>query len=677
MCGVAGLLVQEYTAPDVLARTVKDMAETLLHRGPDDSGVWVNAEVGIALGHQRLAVVDLSSAGHQPIISDSGHHIMVFNGEIYNHQALRQEIDINRIAYGNTSSENQWRGHSDSETLLAGIELWGLEATLNKVVGIFSIAIWNTTSSTLTLARDRFGEKPLYYGWAAHEDPAAAVRTFLFGSELKALRKYPGFANRVCREALAQYMRHLYVPAPLSIYEDIYKLEPGCMLTVQLQPGSIGSMGVQKDDVLIHRWWALADVVSAGLHDQFDDEAEAIDVLDQHLTDAVNLQSLADVSLGAFLSGGVDSSVIVALMQKNASRPTKTFTVGFEENGFDESPFARKVAQHLGTEHTELIVTSNEARDVVPLLPGIYDEPFADSSQIPTYLLCKLAREKVTVALSGDGGDELFGGYNRYFWSTRIWSRIAWMPYFVRRAVGNGIGGIPITAWDALSRPVNAMLRGSKGLAAAGQKAHKLAGILSNVQGIDDLYLGLVSQWQDPALVIRGITQSPHQIYNCETVVGLDAIQRMMYLDSLTYLPGDILCKVDRAAMAASLETRMPFLDHRVAELAWKLPLHMKIRGNIGKWALRQVLNKYVPQKLIDRPKMGFGIPIDQWLRGPLRSWAECLLNEDRLEEEGYFYPAPIRRQWAEHLSGRQNHAASLWAVLMFQSWLAHSEGNE
>lgn len=672
MCGFAGFLNNgqvtggmDYSSMTMVATR---MALAITHRGPDDAGNWADAQAGIALGHQRLSIVDLSAAGHQPMASDSGRYVMAFNGEIYNHLELRAELE------GIT-----WRGHSDTETLLAGFEAWGLEATLKKTVGMFAIALWDKQDKKLALARDRFGEKPLYYGWVG----SGANAAFVFGSELKALRAYPGFANPVNREALALYMRFTYVPAPHSIYQNIFKLEPGCMLTASggvpvahnaplRPPATLGGL-------TLHRWWALADVVTAGAQNQITDEAQALQALEHRLKDAVQLQSLADVPLGAFLSGGVDSSTIVALMQQQSTRPVKTFTVGFEEAGFDESPHARAVAQHLGTDHSELFVTAAEAQAVIPSLPAMYDEPFADSSQIPTHLVCKAARQQVTVALSGDAGDELFGGYNRYFWGPRIWNRLAWLPYPARQALGALIRSVPVAGWTALGQPVNALLPGSKGIAQAGDKAHKLAARLRGVRNLDDLYLSLVSEWQDPASVVRGeggctVVEAPSMLADPlpQSVLAsaADSPLRMMYRDSTTYLPDDILCKVDRAAMATSLETRVPFLDHRVAELAWQLPLHMKIRGKEGKWALRQVLYKYVPRELIERPKAGFGIPVGQWLRGPLRDWAEGLLDRQRLQAEGYFHAAPIRAKWTEHLSGQRDHTASLWAVLMFQAWL-------
>ncbi len=672
MCGLTGFLSPQPGGLAGLEALATRMANTIAHRGPDDTGAWADAQAGVALGFRRLSIIDLSPAGHQPMTSSGGRFVIAFNGEIYNHQDLRAELNSVGAVPG-------WRGHSDTETLLAGFEHWGIEATLTKTVGMFAIALWDVRQRTLHLARDRFGEKPLYYGWAGSD----GAQAFVFGSELKALRAFPGFANPVCREALAQYMRFMYVPAPRSIYQGVYKLEPGCLLSIRgaaplaapaqpLRPSAV------HETLTLSRWWSLADVVQAGAQNPITDEVEAVNALEQRLADAVRLQSLADVPLGAFLSGGVDSSTIVALMQQQATRPVKTFTVGFEEAGFDESPHARAVAQHLGTEHSELFVTAVEAQAVISELPAMYDEPFADSSQIPTHLVCRAARQQVTVALSGDAGDELLGGYNRYFWGPRLWAKLKWLPYPLRHALGTAISAVPVAAWDALSRPVNASLIGNLGIARAGDKAHKLAGRLRRVNSIDELSFSLLSEWQDSAQVVRGeggglVAEPPSLLDDPlpQTLTGeAKSVPRMMYHDCMMYLPDDILCKVDRAAMAVSLETRMPFLDHRVAELAWRLPMGMKIRGNEGKWALRQVLYKYVPRKLIERPKAGFGIPVGQWLRGPLRPWAEGLLDEKRLQTEGYFYPAPIRQKWAEHLAGTGDHAASLWAVLMFETWL-------
>ena len=668
------------------------MAMAIHHRGPDDAGAWADVSAGIALGFRRLSILDLSSAGNQPMHSASGRFVMTFNGEIYNHTDLRELVSAAQLG----KPAQPWRGHSDSETLLACFEALGLEETLQKTVGMFAIALWDTQTRTLHLARDRFGEKPLYYGWATTASTAAPA--FVFGSELKALRAYPGFANPVSREALALYMRFTYVPAPYSIYQNIFKLEPGCMLSIDAsaaleQAGQVLSVSTAASAPLrppsaqgslrMHRWWSLASAVEAGAQNQISSEEEALETLEQRLKDAVRVQSLADVPLGAFLSGGVDSSCIVALMNAQASSPVKTFTIGFEEAGFDESPHARAVAEHLGTEHNALYVSAKQAQAVIADLPAMYDEPFADSSQIPTHLVCKAARQQVTVALSGDAGDELFGGYNRYFWGPRIWSRLAWLPYSARQALGAAIRAVPNAGWEALSRPVNALLPASKNFARAGDRAHKLAARLVGVHNLDELYNSLVSEWQDPAEVVKGaggaiggetgglLREPASMLSDPWPAAGAEQHQlRMMYRDSMTYLPDDILCKVDRAAMATSLETRVPFLDHRVAELAWRLPLNMKIRNGQGKWALRQVLYKYVPKELIDRPKAGFAIPVGQWLRGPLKNWAESLLDEKRLELEGYFHPKPIRDKWLQHLTGRYDHTPSLWAVLMFQSWL-------
>tara|TARA_B110000008_G_scaffold273078_1_gene306767 strand:- start:1522 stop:3582 length:2061 start_codon:yes stop_codon:yes gene_type:complete len=686
MCGITGFWEVPLRSEGELNETARSMANAIAHRGPDDSGVWSDPQAGIALGHQRLSIIDLSPAGHQPMVSSSGRFVIAFNGEVYNHLELRTELDNgskSSVHQGVVGGKLKWRGRSDTETLLAGFERWGVAATLVKTVGMFSIVLWDVQQRVLHLARDRFGEKPLYYGWASN----GARNAFVFGSELKALRAFPGFVNPVCRRALTQYMRFTYVPAPRSIYQDIYKLEPGCLITIKgAAPKSAPTQPLRPpavyESLTLTRWWSLAETVQSGAHNLINNNTDAINALEQTLSDAIKLQSLADVPLGAFLSGGVDSSTIVALMQKQATSPVKTFTVGFEEAEFDESPYARSVAKHLGTDHTEMFVTATEAQEVIAQLPFIYDEPFADSSQIPTYLVCHIARKHVKVALSGDAGDELFGGYNRYFWGPRIWSKLVWLPYPVRQVLGAAICSMPIAGWDALSLPINALLANIHGIRNVGDKAHKLATRLRGVRDLDDLYKSLVSEWEDPAQVVRGDDSStvlepssllddvlPKSVLNGTAKSQL----RMMYRDSMTYLPDDILCKVDRAAMASSLETRVPFLDHRVAELAWQLPLGMKIKDGQGKWPLRQVLYKHVPRKLIERPKAGFGIPVGQWLRGPLRAWAENLLDENRLNSEGYFYSAPIHKKWGEHLSGRRDHTASLWAVLMFQAWLQQS----
>ena len=659
MCGLAGLwrIGGDKESSEGLTRTVVSMASMLASRGPDDSGSWVNALCGVALGHSRLAVLDLSPAGHQPMHSDSGRFSLSFNGEIYNHLVLRVEL-------GEVGGRHGWRSHSDTETLLAAIEHWGVEDTLNRCVGMFAFALWDSDNRTLTLARDRLGEKPLYYGWTGSGDQ----RAFIFASELKAIRAYPGFNTPVSKAALSEYLRFTYIPAPLSIYEGVYKLEPGCMLTVKGAPPKVApsepiEVGQRYETLEMRRWWSLEDTAAGREANTFASESAAVDALEATLSKAVGGQSLADVPLGAFLSGGVDSSTIVALMQSQSSQRVKTFTIGFDESGFDESPYARAVADYLGTDHHEMRVSSRMAQDVIPSLPWMYDEPFADSSQIPTHLVCKAARHHVTVALSGDGGDELFGGYNRYFWGSRIWAKFSWMPLPARQLMARAICAVPFNQWDYLSR--------ATGITRFGDRVHKLGSRLGSVRDMDDLYWSLVSEW-DAASVVKGVDQvspSPWE-RNDALPAGLNPVERMMFRDAVTYLPDDILCKVDRAAMACSLETRVPFLDHRVVQLAWRLPLNMKIRGNIGKWALRQVLHKYVPKELIERPKAGFAIPIGQWLRGPLRDWAEGLLGESRLRQEGYFHPEPIRTAWADHLTGKRDHTPKIWTILMFQAWL-------
>jgi len=668
MCGLAGYFGIPHRQG--AAETIRAMSDAIAERGPDDAGMWNDDAAGLALGHRRLAVVDLSEAGHQPMCSHSGRWVIAFNGEIYNHLALRTTLELEGAAPA-------WRGHSDTETLLAGIEHWGVADTLRRCAGMFAMALWDRESRALSLARDRLGEKPLYYGWLGR----GSGRALVFGSELKALRAYPGFDAAVCREALVQYLRFMYVPAPRTIYQGIFKLEPGCLLTVQGQPPldappSPLRPGDVYCSVSLRRWWSLAEVVEAGARNPVTDETEALRVLEQTLSEAVRLQSLADVPLGAFLSGGVDSSTIVALMQRQSSRAVRTFTIGFDEAGFDESPHALAVARHLGTEHHEMRVTAPMAREVIPKLPYIYDEPFADSSQIPTHLVCQAARQHVTVALSGDAGDELFGGYNRYFWGPRIWNKVAWLPMPARQVMGKLLTSLPTGAWDAMGKPLG-LASGTDGVSRLGDKLHKLGARMQTVRSMDDLYRSLVSEWHDPASLVRRADDNPllepaSGLNDLLPALGMgQAPLRMMYRDAMTYLPDDILCKVDRAAMACSLETRVPFLDHRVVEVAWRLPLHMKLRGNVGKWALRQVLYKHVPRELIERPKAGFAIPVGQWLCGPLRDWAEDLLAERRLQEEGYFEPAPVRRAWSEHLTGQRDHTHRLWSVLMFQAWLA------
>ena len=657
MCGIAGIIEDGRADRQRLCTAIHAMADALTHRGPDDSGTWMDDESGVALGFRRLAILDLSATGHQPMLSPDGRFVIVFNGEIYNHGELRQELSA-------TITDRAWSGHSDTETLVAGFAEWGVKKTLERSVGMFALALWDRKERRLHLARDRFGEKPLYYGWAG--------RVFMFGSELKALRRHPSFHNEIDRDVLSLYLQYCCVPAPYSIYRNVYKLEPGCVLSISADTSAMAASAalfapVRRAGLSIERYWSLTDVAERGLANPIDDEREATDRLEDALNDAVRLQSIADVPLGAFLSGGIDSSTIVALMQAQSRRPVKTFTIGFEEAGFNEAIHAKAVARHLGTDHTELYVSAQQARDVIPALPDLYSEPFADSSQVPTHLVSQIARRHVTVALSGDGGDELFGGYVRYMWGPRVWKRLRWLPPRVRSGLATTIERIPVPVWDSL----NAAVTGNRLIERPGDKAHKLAHRLRNVKDLESLYRVLVTTWPADANIVPGACRLPTMLDAAVAARGpAEAEERMMLWDGLTYLPDDILHKVDRAAMGVSLETRAPFLDHRVAELAWRLPLRMKIRNEKMKWVLRRVLDRHVPQALIERPKMGFGIPIDAWLRGPLRDWAEDLLSESRLKSDGYLNPTPIRLKWGEHVAGRQNWQHELWAVLMFQAWL-------
>lgn len=641
MCGVAGVFTRSANVAD-LESNVTSMANAIRHRGPDSGGVWLDLSAGVGLSHRRLSIVDTSEAGHQPMLSSSNRFAFVYNGEIYNHQQLREELS--------EEQSTPWNGHSDTETLLACFERWGVEATLQKTQGMFGFALWDSQKRELVLGRDRLGEKPLYYGWQGHD--------FIFGSELSALRAHPAFRAVIDRNALALYMRHNCVPAPYSIFEGIHKLEPGCLLTLP----------ISSQIPTIHRYWSGSEAVKVGKASAFAGSAtQAVDELESLLSRSIRQQMVADVPLGAFLSGGIDSSTVVALMQAQSSRPVRTFSIGFNEPGYNEAEHAKVIAHHLGTDHTELYVSAEQALDIIPLLPHIYDEPFADSSQIPTYLVAQMAKQRVTVALSGDAGDELFAGYNRYTLTSSMWRKISTLPTFARQALAGGIRSVPPAGWDAVAQPFSRFMGGR--LAAFGDKLHKGADVLG-CSNEEDLYRRLVSHWDDPASVVIGATEPHTVLTDPARTLSVEGVERMMALDMLSYLPDDILTKVDRAAMAVSLETRVPFLDHRVVEFAWKLPLEYKLRDGQGKWVLRQVLYKHVPKALMDRPKMGFGVPLAAWLRGELRDWAEALLDEQRLVKEGYFHPQQIRRKWAEHLSGTRNWAYHLWDVLMFQAWL-------
>ena len=654
MCGITGILgnLQEKDFKSI----INSMSALLTHRGPDGSGIWVSAKDGVAFGHQRLSIIDLSSAGHQPMTSPCGRFNIVFNGEIYNHLQLRE--DLNKSEYN-----QKWHGHSDTETLVSAFSAWGVEKTLHRLVGMFAIAVWDFKEKRLSLIRDRFGEKPLYYGWSNG--------VFLFGSELKALQKYEGFNNQIDRGALSLYMKYMYVPTPYSIFKDIYKLEPGCILQIDkgVKPPTLPLFVPFRDQgINITQWYSISNMAQAGQKNLITDQNDAVDLLEKTLLESVRSQLISDVPLGAFLSGGIDSSVITALMQKVCKDPVKTFTIGFEESSFNEAVYAKEVSRHLGTEHHELYVTSSDAFKVIPHLPTLYDEPFADSSQIPTYLVSKLARESVTVSLSGDAGDELFGGYNRYLWGSRVWNKVRWMPLIMRQTLGMTINKIPVNMWDSIG---NSLPNRSR-VSSMGDKAHRMAHRLKKVKSLDDVYHSLVTEgYKEDDLVINDKATLITKLDNHDIVSGIvDSEHRMMLWDSLTYLPDDILTKVDRAAMGVSLETRIPFLDYRVAELAWRLPLDTKINNGETKWPIRQVLYKYVPKELIERPKAGFAIPVGQWIRGPLREWADDLLNETRMQHEGYLNPKLVQKLWRQHLSGSHDWTPRLWAILMFQAWM-------
>lgn len=646
MCGFAGYIGAEtchQSSFDILTR----MSDSITHRGPDDSGIWVSNDLSVGLAHRRLSVVDLSPSGHQPMHSPSGRYVMVYNGEIYNHHMLRNLLNAE-----SSFTPALWRGQSDTETLLFAFEMWGIEATLLQATGMFAFAVWDTAKHSLTLGRDRMGEKPLYYGWQGS--------TFLFGSELKALKQHPAFAADLNREALGLYMRLSYIPAPMSIYTGIFKLIPGTLLSVSLIDRKLHQ----------HTYWSLNKVALEGVSRPFlGNVTQASWILEGLLETSIKQQMLADVPLGAFLSGGVDSSTIVSLMQKHSMQPVKTFSVGFELGNYNEAHYAKAVATHLGTDHTELYVTADQAISVIPRLPSLYDEPFADSSQIPTFLVAQLARQYVTVSLSGDAGDELFCGYNRYIVTNQMWKSLSRLPVAMRKIVSRMLLSLSPTAWDNMVR-----MTGSSRFVNAGDKIHKGANAMAS-RSLNELYRRLVSHTDSPEKVVLLAPESDSWVLNSgNSIESFSSIQWMMFWDMFSYLPDDILVKVDRAAMGVSLETRVPFLDHRVVEFSWQLPLELNLKNKQGKQVLREVLYRYTPRSLIERPKMGFGIPLDMWLRGPLREWAETLLEESILSRQGFLDAAVVSQLWQSHLSGKRNVAGLLWNILMFQAWLVESD---
>jgi asparagine synthase (glutamine-hydrolysing) len=647
MCGIAGFV--DFTgqeSPDRLGAAGLSMAATLRHRGPDDEGVWVDPDARAVLAHRRLSIIDLSKAGHQPMASASGRWVLAYNGEIYNFRILREELE---------GLGHAFRGHSDTEVVLAAVEQWGTRGALERCNGMFSLALWDLRERALTLARDRLGEKPLYYGRTGS--------VFLFGSELKALRAHHAFNAPIDRGSIALFLRYSYVPAPRSIYEGIHKLGPGEMLVLE---------GEHPDaSPRIETYWSLAAAARRGMGTTFPEGGahEMVDQLDTLLSDAVGLRMEADVPVGAFLSGGIDSSAVVALMQRQSSRPVRTFSIGFEEDVYDEARFAREVARHLGTDHTELYLPATAALEHLPRIAEIYDEPFGDPSQLPTMLVSAMAHEHVTVSLSGDGGDELFAGYRRYAWAQRAWRSVGWLPAAGRRLVGRGLSRPTRGQWAAVGERLRPVSRGAID-ARLGDRVGKLVDLVS-WSDRETMHRDLMSQWRDPSSVVIGASEPPTLFTDIQRAPVIEGdLERMLYVDTLTYLPDDILVKLDRASMAVSLEARVPLLDHRVVEFAWRIPDTMKIRDGMSKWPLRQVLDRYVPRELIDRPKQGFGIPLGEWLRGPLREWGESLLSERRLRDEGFIDPLPVREKWEQHLAGTRNWHYQLWNVLMFQAWL-------
>lgn len=648
MCGLNGFFNTYTTMP--ASSVIEQMNTAIRTRGPDAGDSWQDESIGLVLGHRRLAVQDLSPAGAQPMHSNCGRYVIIFNGEIYNHLELREQLMAEHKA-------SNWRGHSDTETMLACFVAWGIKNTLQAMVGMFAIALWDRQQKILTFAKDRMGEKPLYWGWQG--------KGLYFGSDLKGLKAHPAFKTDINRDAITLLLRHNCIPAPYSIYKGIEKLRPGHWL--QLPLADIEKAKNSQPQA----YWRFNDIVEKGLSHPFTGSPEqAVDALESALTKSIGDQMLSDVPLGAFLSGGIDSSAVVALMQAQSSRPVKTFTIGFDDAGYNEATHAKAVAKHIGTDHTELYIRPEDALSVIPKLPSIYSEPFSDSSQIPTFLVSELASQHVTVSLSGDGGDELFGGYNRYLMAQQVWNRSRKLPKPVRQSVASVLTSLSPKKWDVLFDKLGPALPERLRLRTPGDKVHKFAGVL-DIKTEQAFYQTLTSHWQYPESIVINAKEPKTLISDFKAWPETDSFQHaMMAMDAQTYMTDDILVKVDRAAMANSLETRVPLLDHRIAELAWSLPLDYKIRKGEGKWVLKQVLFRHVPRELIERPKMGFGIPLHDWLRGSLRDWAESLLDENLLLQQGYFNPEPIRTMWKEHLTGLYDHQNYLWDILMFQAWL-------
>lgn len=646
MCGITGFLTSD-ARPEIEAKSlVCHMANQLAHRGPDDLGVWVDAAAGIALGHRRLSILDLSPEGHQPMQSASGRFVMVYNGEVYNFGSLRSELE---------SRGHHFRGHSDTEVMLAAMEQWGIEKSVQRFNGMFAIGIWDSLERKLHLIRDRLGEKPLYYGWAG--------KSFLFGSELKALVAHPDFRRDIDRNSVAMYLRHSCIPTPYSIYEGIRKLPPGARVVVRLSDR--GSLPAPMP------YWSASEAFVRGAEDPFTGTAEeALEGLDELMRDAVKTRMVADVPLGAFLSGGVDSSTIVALMQEQSDRPVRTFSIGFYESAYNEAEYAAAAAKHLGTDHTEFYVSPEDILPTIPMLPTIYDEPFSDSSQIPTYLVSKLTRRYVTVSLSGDGGDELFGGYNRYFLWGRVWDKAKYLPSFARGILSWTLRRLSPESWNHFATLGGSFPAGAASDGLLGDRIHRFARVISAKDSFSR-YQAIVSVAESPSDIVKGSEEpGKYLAERCQGTCLTNFGEQMMLADSVTYLPDDILAKVDRASMAVSLESRAPFLDHRVFEFAGRLPFEMKIRNGRGKWLLRRLERKYLPKGLVERPKKGFSLPIAEWLRGALREWAEHMLSKDGIESEGFFRSEEVGKLWRQHLSRQRDVEHHVWGILMFQAWL-------
>tara|TARA_Y100001968_G_C19453240_1_gene770255 strand:- start:3319 stop:5325 length:2007 start_codon:yes stop_codon:yes gene_type:complete len=664
MCGLSGLLSFEDLEADTIENLVFKMGNAITHRGPDDSGIWIDSDARFGLAHKRLSIIDLSTAGHQPMKSSSGRYVIAFNGEIYNHLELRNKLF-------NESKTSKWIGSSDTETLITCIETWGLLKTLEESVGMFAFALWDRKKKSLTLVRDRFGEKPLYFGYTR----SGTSKTFLFGSELSSFRACDLFHHEINKQALTQLFRFSAIASPLSIYEGINQLKPGSLVKINYHN--------RNEELNQEQWWDSKNQFLTNYKNQSKsisinksemEEKEYENLVEESITKSILQQSVADVKVGTFLSGGIDSSLITTLLQRNNQNPINTFTIGFEESNYNEAPFASEVAKHLGTNHTEIILTSKDAINLIPDIPNIYSEPFADSSQIPTHLVCREAKKSgLKVVLTGDGGDELFGGYTRYVWGPDLWQKLQYLPFTARKILGRSILSISSNKWDLIGRkfPINNF----------GHKVHKLAVRLAHVRNSYELYCSLVSQWEEPTLlfnnkegnILINEPKSPIDILIPEELKE-DKVSQMMLMDILNYLPNDILTKVDRAAMSSSLETRAPLLDHRVAEIAWGLPMDMKVRSInkqvSGKWILRKILNKYLPKKMFNRPKTGFGIPIGEWLRGPLKEWSHDLLSPEILKKQGYLNPEIIKMVLEEHMSRKYDHTNKLWSILMWQGWL-------